>query len=180
MYQKTAWLGNKVNFKIYDVTTWEANNCNTLNAQYLDLNQAMAFGQLIEYNMKIIFLEKSFTECGEENFTNSFLKNQNGTYLWIGNRLKFYQVYFYWMPSWGLSKNIKTKLQITCFYSNKAYLKTKRRSRISLQPHFLYDFWRKILQLYSSKWPNFIIWLLLLRQILGNISIVIASQVVTS
>ena len=25
---------NKVNFKIYDATTWEANNCNTYIAQY--------------------------------------------------------------------------------------------------------------------------------------------------
>ena len=32
------------------------------------------------------------------------------------------------MPSWGLSKYIKTKLQTTCFYSYKAFLKNKKRS----------------------------------------------------
>ena len=41
-------------------------------------------------------------------------------------------------------------------------------------PHFLHDFWREIfLLLYSINWPNFIFWLLLLREILGNLSIVI-------
>ena len=29
-------------------------------------NQTMKFGQLIEYNMKTIFLEKSFSKCGGE------------------------------------------------------------------------------------------------------------------
>ena len=29
-------------------------------------NQTMKFGQLIEYNMKIIFGKKSYTECGGE------------------------------------------------------------------------------------------------------------------
>ena len=29
-------------------------------------NRTMRFGQLIEYNMRNIFLEKSYTKCGEE------------------------------------------------------------------------------------------------------------------
>ena len=29
-------------------------------------SQAMKFGQLIEYNMRKIFLEKSYTKCGRE------------------------------------------------------------------------------------------------------------------
>ena len=29
-------------------------------------NQAMKFGQLIKYNMRNIFLEKSYTKCGGE------------------------------------------------------------------------------------------------------------------
>ena len=40
-------------------------------------NQGMKFGQLIECNMKNIFLEKSYTKCGGETIPNSFLKNQN-------------------------------------------------------------------------------------------------------
>ena len=34
---KTAWLENKVNFKIHDVTTWLTNNYNTHVAQYLTM-----------------------------------------------------------------------------------------------------------------------------------------------
>ena len=41
--------------------------------------------------------------------------------------------------------------------------------------HFVYDFSTKMfLMLYSINWPNFIAWLLLLLEILGNMCIVIA------
>ena len=35
-------------------------------------NQTTKFGQLIEYNMTNIFLEKSYTECGEETSPSPF------------------------------------------------------------------------------------------------------------
>ena len=35
-------------------------------------NQAMKFGQLIECNMRNIFLEKSYTKCGEETSPRPF------------------------------------------------------------------------------------------------------------
>ena len=38
-------------------------------------NQAVKFGQLIEYNMRNIFLEKSYTKCGGETIPRSFSKN---------------------------------------------------------------------------------------------------------
>ena len=37
-------------------------------------NQTMKFGELIEYNMKNIFLEKSFTKCGGETSPRPFSK----------------------------------------------------------------------------------------------------------
>ena len=37
-------------------------------------NQKRKFGQLIEYNMKNIFLEKSYIECGGENSSRPFSK----------------------------------------------------------------------------------------------------------
>ena len=36
--------------------------------------QTMKFGQLIEYNMRNIFLEKSYTKCGGETITRLFSK----------------------------------------------------------------------------------------------------------
>ena len=53
-------------------------------------NQTMELGQLIENNMVNIFLEKSYTKCGEKLVPDSFIKNQ---YLWIHNR-KCYTVCF--------------------------------------------------------------------------------------
>ena len=37
-------------------------------------NQAMKFGQLIEYNLINIFLEESYTKCGGETIPRSFFK----------------------------------------------------------------------------------------------------------
>ena len=45
-------------------------------------NQTMKFGQLIEYNMRNIFLEKSYTKCGGETFPRPFSKKPKlSTYL---------------------------------------------------------------------------------------------------
>ena len=52
-------------------------------------NQTMKFGQLIEYNMKNVFLGKSYSE---KLFLDHFLKNQNWGYLWI-NSLKFWTIF---------------------------------------------------------------------------------------
>ena len=40
-------------------------------------NQMVTFGQLIEYNMKKIFLEKSYPKCGGETSPKSFSKKSN-------------------------------------------------------------------------------------------------------
>ena len=37
-------------------------------------NQTMKFGQLIERNMRKIFLEKTYTKCGGETFPRLFSK----------------------------------------------------------------------------------------------------------
>ena len=39
--------------------------------------KTMKFGQLIEYDMRNIFLEKLYTKCCGELFPDPFLKNQN-------------------------------------------------------------------------------------------------------
>ena len=44
-------------------------------------NQTIKFGQLIEYNMENIFLEKLYTKCGGELVPGPFIKNQNEAYL---------------------------------------------------------------------------------------------------
>ena len=60
------------NFKIYGVTTWLTTNI--LRSKDI---QAMKFGQLIEYKMINVFLEKLCTKYGGETIPDHFLKFQN-------------------------------------------------------------------------------------------------------
>ena len=55
----------KVNFKFYEVTIWEkAITIHKLpNNSRSKENQAMRFGQLIEYNMRNNFLKNSESKC---------------------------------------------------------------------------------------------------------------------
>ena len=48
-------------------------------------NQTMKLGLLIEYKIKNIFLEKSYTNYDGENSPRPFAKNQNSAYLWINS-----------------------------------------------------------------------------------------------
>ena len=54
----------KVNLKFY-VTDWQTNNYNTIIV-------SMEFGQLIEYNLTNIFLQKSCRKWGMENSSRPF------------------------------------------------------------------------------------------------------------
>ena len=66
-------------------------------------NQSMKFTQLIEYNMKNIILEKSYTKCGVENISRPFPEKSK-----LSISLD--------VPRSWLSKYIETKLQTNCFY----------------------------------------------------------------
>ena len=61
-------------------------------------NQALKFGQLIEYNMRNIFLEKSYAKCDRAA---------------VGNVIKFI---LFARSSQSVPIYIKTKVLITCFY----------------------------------------------------------------
>ena len=77
-----------------------------------------------EHNTRNIFLEKSYTKCGEETSSKPLFSKKSKlsiAYLWINN-LKFYTVCFHFIPSWGLSKYIETTLQaanIKLFFKKK-------------------------------------------------------------
>ena len=69
----------KINFKLYDVTAWLTKYFNTHIIQYLEKwRQSMTFGQLIECNMRNIFLEKNHTQNVVETLVpDPFLKSKN-------------------------------------------------------------------------------------------------------
>ena len=56
----------KVSWKMYDVTNWIKNNSKHILPDISGgkSNQTLKFGQLIEYNMRNIFMIKSCTKCG--------------------------------------------------------------------------------------------------------------------
>ena len=76
-------------------------------------NQTMKFGQLIENNMRNIFLEKSNTKCGGENSPRFFSKKITIEHI---PGLTVWSFVFIACPSWGLSKSAETKVQTICFY----------------------------------------------------------------
>ena len=65
---------DQVNSKFYDVTPWLTNNYTYTwpNISKSKDNQAMKFSQLIECNVRNIFLEKSYTKCGGETSPRPF------------------------------------------------------------------------------------------------------------
>ena len=59
----------KVNFKFYDVTAWYTH---ILNISRSKGNLTMKCGQVIEFNMRNIFLEKSYVKSGGETSSLPF------------------------------------------------------------------------------------------------------------
>ena len=99
-------------------------------------------------------------------FPDPFLKNQNWASLWIDS-LKFYVVVAF-----------VCFFCFVCFFEYQAegcryILKLSCRPLVTLS-YFVHDFWGKIfLLLHSINWPNLLVWLPLLGEILGNMCIVI-------
>ena len=118
--------------------------------------QTMKLSLLIKYNMKNIFLEKSYIKCHRK--TSPSVK------------LKFYTICFHYTASWSLSKYIETKLQTTCSYLILIIFKKKKRSGI-----FCIIFEKNVSLDNSINWPSFIVWLPLRHDILGNMCIAIVS-----
>ena len=51
----------------------------------------MKLGQLIEHNMRNIFLEKSYTKCGGETILRPFSEKSKLRYIWINSLKSFVQ-----------------------------------------------------------------------------------------
>ena len=65
----------KVNFKTYSSAGKQIITIHMLSNIFSRKdNQTMKFGQLVKYNMRNIFLEKSYIKCGGETRSRPFLK----------------------------------------------------------------------------------------------------------
>ena len=102
---------------------------------------------------------------------NHFLKNQNWVYLWI-NSQKFYAVCFYCMPVEGYQNILKLSCRPLAFTLYKAFLKNKKRSGTILPVLLCACLLKKnISRVIFYNWPNFIVYLPLVREMLANMCI---------
>ena len=164
---------NKVNFKIYDVTALLTSNC-SIHVLRSEGNQTMKFGHLIKYDMRNIFLEKSYTKSGGETSPRHFSKSKLSISLWI-NSQKFHAVCFIVCRVEGYRNILKLSSRPLAFDLIFSFLKkAKKGLELVFLSHSLHSFWRKtFILLYSINCPGFIVWLPSPRDKLSNMCIAI-------
>ena len=134
----------------------------------------MKFDQLIECNMRNIFPEKPYTKCGEEVSPRLFYKKSKFSIPLDQLSEMLWRLFLLYGQVDVYQNILKLRWWPLAFTLCKVFLKHKKRSRTSLPTSFLHGFWRKIfLTLYFRNWTNFIGWLPLHLEILGNMCIVI-------
>ena len=135
-------------------------------------NQTMKPGQLIEYNKRNTFLENLCGKWGRETSPRSFFSFKKSL-IW-GKRKWFAAQFQYVSIAFNMAYH-KNKLYKTLDYGFRDMLNFNfsEKGLGLISPS--HDFFKKLfLMLHSINWPNFIVWLPLLFEILGNMCITIA------
>ena len=134
----------------------------------------MKFGQLIEFTMRNVFLEKSYTKCDGETIPRPFSKKSKLSIFLDQHSKVLYSAPLLYVHVEGYQNILKLGCRLLGFTWHKAFLKNKKKSEISFPTPFSHGFCRKIsLTLYFINWPNFIVWWPLLLEMLDNMCIVI-------
>ena len=108
---------------------------NLVNKQLQYGSQVMQFCYLIKYNIRNIFLTKSYTKCGGETILRPFFKISKLSI--SGSRVQsFIQFAFIVCQVEGYRNILKLSLQTIAFTSYKAFLKNEKRSRTCLPASF--------------------------------------------
>ena len=144
-----------------------------LNISQTKGTQTMTFGLLIEYLKRNIFLNKIMLKWGRKASSRPlFLKKS-----FILVKSKWFTACFHYITIVLKLPYIRNKLFKTLNYWSRDMFNFDVLGKglgIVSPGHFIYDFSTKIfLMLYSVNWPNFIVWLPLLLEILGNICVAI-------
>ena len=137
----------------------------------------MKFGQLIECNIRNIFLEKSYAKCGGESSPRPFFEKVKLT-ISLDQRSKDLCSLFL---LYGKLRAVEIRWNEAADHSLsphiKLFEKIKRVLELVYLPHFGHNFWRKMfLSIYSINWPNSVVWLPFLCEIIGNICIAIVCK----
>ena len=106
-------------------------------------NQLMKFDHLIEFNLRNVFLEKSYKKCGKDTISRPFSKiSKSGvsleqyskvlhSLLLLYAKLRTIETYWNYVADQSLLPHIKL------------FWKTKKDLELAPFSHFLYDFWKK-------------------------------------
>ena len=87
----------------------------------------------------------------------------------ISELISFIQFVFIVSQAKGYQNMLKQSCRLLAFTHTKLSLKTEIDLELDSLPNFMHDFLIKIFLLsYYINWLNFIVWLLLLRETLGN------------
>ena len=137
-------------------------------------NQTMKLVQLIEYNKINIFLQKLYGKWSREASSRPLFVFWKSL---IWGKSKCSAAYFLYISiALNLAYN-KNKLHETLDHWVKDMLSfnfSEKGLGLVSPPHFAYDISRKMfLMLHFIDWPNFIVWLFLLLEILDNMCITI-------
>ena len=98
-------------------------------------NQTKKFSQLIEYNMRNIFLEKSWTKCGGETSPKPiFFKKEKIKTEHIDQQS--YSLFLFYVQVEDCQNILKLRCKQLAFISHKAFSKNKKRSGISVTGSF--------------------------------------------
>ena len=125
-----------VKFRIYDVRTRLTIAIHILiNSPRSKANQAMKFGQLIEYNLSNIFCKKSYTKCGGKAIYKPFSEKSKLSISLDQQSKTLYNLFL-------MYAKLKTILKLNCrslnFTSYKVFFrKTKTGLELVSLPHFL-------------------------------------------
>ena len=142
-----------------------------LNISRIKGNQTTKFGQLIEYNKgSTLFKNHAENEAGKL-VPRCFLFFKKA----LLGKSKWSAAWFHYISIALKLVYNKNKLLKTLHYWSRDVLNFDFLDKglgIVFSPHFVYDFSIKMfLMLYSINWPNFIFWLSLLLEILGNLCV---------
>ena len=115
-----------------------------LNISWSKDNQIMKFCQLIEYNMRNIFLEKSYKKCGRKASLRPFYKKSKWSISLDQQSEHLYSLFLLYCHFEDYQNKLKLKYWSLAFNSFEAFfLKKKKRSGNSLSASFSAWFLKK-------------------------------------
>ena len=99
-------------------------------------NQAMKFGQLIEYNMRNTFFEEQHIKGGGEISSRPPSKKSKLSIFLDQKSKVLLSSFLLYVQVAGLSKYTEAEVKTTCFILYKPFLKTQNRTESSLPVSF--------------------------------------------